>query len=119
MDFAWAYNYEPRLSCLVRLNFSVLFIYFIYFLVKIEVVVETRSKLGESPHYDPQRNEVIWVDCDGKSINFFDVESKRNRKLLFEKKVAIAIPCTSGNSVLALMEKNICLVNRDTGKQNN
>ncbi|XP_003385736.1 PREDICTED: regucalcin-like [Amphimedon queenslandica] len=83
---------------------------------KIEVVVETRSELGESPHYDPQSNEVIWVDCDGKSINFFDVESKRNRKLQLEKKVAIAIPCKSGNSVLALMEKNICLVNRDTGE---
>ena len=103
------------MSCKLKLFF---YLFFVYFLVKIEVVVETRSDLGESPHYDPQSNEVIWVDCDGRSINFFDVESKRNRKLQFEKKVAIAIPCKSRNSVLALMEKNICLVNRDTGKQN-
>lgn len=90
---------------------------FFYYIppVNVEVAVKTRSLLGESPHYDPQRNEVVWVDCDGKSINFFNVEARANKKLQFEKKVAIAIPCKSGNFVIALMEKNICLVNRDTG----
>jgi sugar lactone lactonase YvrE len=82
---------------------------------RIDAVVNSRALLGESPHYDPVTNEVIWVDCDGGIVNFFNCSDKTNRQIRLDAKVAIAIPTSSGRYVIANCVKSICLINRNSG----
>ena len=82
---------------------------------KINVVLEAKASLGEAPYYDHDNNELIWVDIDGKSINFLKLSDGNNRSFKFPEKVSAAIPCKSGKNIVALIGKKICLVDHVTG----
>ena len=82
---------------------------------QINVVLEAKASLGEAPYYDHDNNELIWVDIDGKSINFLKLADGNNRSFQFPETVSAAIPCKSGKNIVALIGKKICLVDRVTG----
>ena len=86
--------------------------------VEVKAVLEAKASLGEGPHYDPLTNELIWVDIDGMSVNFFQLDNNTNRKLSLSQKPSIAIPCTyNNNRLLVLLGRKICLIDRESGKQ--
>ena len=45
----------------------------------VELVYDAKAKIGEGPFYEPQTNQLLWVDIVGHSINFLDVDKKENR----------------------------------------
>lgn len=82
---------------------------------EVTAVLESKAALGEGPHYDPLTNELIWVDIDGMSINFFNLADKTNKKVQLTAKPSIAIPCKSGKALLVLLGRKICLLDRSNG----
>ena len=59
----------------------------------------------------------MWVDIEGKSINFLDLNTRKNRSLQLEDRVGAAIPCQDDDSKLvAVMGRSICLVDRESGE---
>ena len=45
----------------------------------VELLYDAKAKIGEGPFYEPQTNQLLWVDIVGHSINFLDVDKKENR----------------------------------------
>ena len=37
------------------------------------------AQIGEGPFYEEETNQLIWVDINGKTVNFLDLETKKNR----------------------------------------
>ncbi len=85
---------------------------------KVELFLDVKSVLGETPIYDYRSNDIIWVDIDGMSINVLNVVTRNNRVIDFKDFVGAAIPCTSGTNLLAVSKQNIILVDKMTGQYN-
>ena len=84
---------------------------------KVSILYEAKALIGEGPFYDQAREELVWVDIEGKSINFLDVNTRSNRSLQLEDKVGAAIPCEDDdNKLVAVIGKSICLVDRASGE---
>ena len=80
------------------------------------MLYDTNALCGEGPFYDESREELVWVDIDGKSINFLNVNTKTNRSIQLEDKVGAAIPCEDDDSkLIAVIGRSICLVDRESG----
>ncbi len=82
---------------------------------KVEAVYKERSVLGEGPFYDQKLNELVWVDIEGKTINFLNLSTLTNRTLPTEDYVGAAVPCTDGKRLIASLGKRLVLVDRETG----
>ena len=83
---------------------------------KVSVLYDTRAVVGEGPFYDESRDELVWVDIDGKTLNFLNVSTRTNRTIETEDQVGAAIPCEDDDSkLIAVTGRNICLVDRETG----
>ena len=83
---------------------------------KVSVLYDAKAMLGEGPFYDQAREELVWVNFKGKSINFLDVNTRSNRSLQFEDGIGAAIPCQDDDSKLvAMIGRKICLVDRESG----
>ena len=84
----------------------------------VSVLCDPKALLGEGPFYDESREELVWVDIEGKSINFLNVNTKTNRSIQLEDKVGAAIPCEDDDSkLIAVIGRSICLVDRESGLQ--
>ena len=80
------------------------------------MLYDTNALCGEGPFYDESRGELVWVDIEGKSINFLNVNTRTNRSIQLEDKVGAAIPCEDDDSKLvAVIGRSICLVDRESG----
>ena len=82
---------------------------------QVKVVLDTKSLIGEGPHYNCDNNELIWVDINGKSINFLNLADGTNKSFQFPGTLGAAIPSKSGKCVVAVIGRSICLVDRVTG----
>lgn len=86
-------------------------------MAKVSVLFDAKALLGEAPFYDKTRNELLWVDIGGKSINFLELDSITNRSIMLSEAAHAAIPCANDDTKLvAVIGRNICLVNRATGQ---
>ncbi len=83
---------------------------------KVEVLYDGKSILSEGPVYDKTNNELIWVDIDGKTINFLNVSTKKNRSIVTDDRVGAAVPCLSGKRLIASIGRKLVLVDRETGQ---
>ena len=84
---------------------------------KVSVLYEAKALIGEAPFYDQAREELVWVDIEGKSINFLDVNTRSNRSLPLEDRVGAAIPCQDDDrKLVAVLGRKICLVDRESGE---
>lgn len=86
------------------------------FMAAVSVLYDAKALLGESPFYDKSKEELVWVDIEGKSINFLNVNTRTNCSIQLEDRVGAAIPCEDDDSkLIAVIGRNICLVDRVSG----
>ena len=45
----------------------------------IEVLYAANAEIGEGPFYEEETNQLIWVDISGKTVNLFDLKTKKNK----------------------------------------
>ena len=83
---------------------------------KIDVLYEAKAPLAEGPFYDEVNGELIWVDIELGTINFLRLSDSSNRVLEMGDTVGAAIPYASNDKLLAMVGRNICEVDRVSGK---
>jgi len=45
----------------------------------VELLCDAKAGIGEGPFYEAERNQLLWVDMSGCSLNFLDLETRENR----------------------------------------
>ena len=43
------------------------------------MLYSAQVELGEGPFFEPETNQLLWVDIDGQTINFLNIETRKNR----------------------------------------
>ena len=45
----------------------------------MEVLYSTKAIIGEGPFYEAETNQLLWVDINGQTVNFLNLDTKQNR----------------------------------------
>lgn len=45
----------------------------------VEVLYSTKAIIGEGPFYEPDTNQLLWVDINSHTVNFLNLDTKQNR----------------------------------------
>jgi sugar lactone lactonase YvrE len=45
----------------------------------VEVLYSTKAIIGEGPFYEQGTNQLLWVDINGYTVNFLNLDTKQNR----------------------------------------
>ena len=85
---------------------------------QVSVLYDAKALLGEGPHYDEARDELVWVDIEGKTVNFLNLNTRNNSTIQLNARVGAAIPCEDdSNKLIAVIEREICVVDRESGQR--
>ncbi len=67
-----------------------------------ELVIDSKSDLGEGPVWNHKTGELIWVNITGKILNFYNPELKNNKEMLTGQMIGTVVPAESGKVMVAL-----------------
>jgi len=82
----------------------------------VELLLDCKAQIGEAPFYVSSTRQLLWVDIKGQTINHLDVETRQNKAVKLHDTVGAAIPVEgSKTELIALVGKNVCFVDRETG----
>ncbi|XP_064383141.1 regucalcin-like [Halichondria panicea] len=81
----------------------------------VEVFYAAKALLGEGPFFEPETNQLLWVDIDANSINFLNVDTAQNRSIKLLDTVGAVIPIQGSTNLLAAVGRKLCIVDRETG----
>ncbi len=105
----------------------------------MEVLYSTKAIIGEGPFYEPGTNQLLWVDINGHTVNFLNLDTKQNRwelalphrqaeilhvfiiffafvrEIRLPGTVGAVVPVEGSKDLVALVGRKVCLVNRETG----
>ncbi|MDX1284444.1 MAG: SMP-30/gluconolactonase/LRE family protein [Draconibacterium sp.] len=82
----------------------------------MELVLDTKSELGEGALWDYKNGELMWVDIKGKILNFYNPETGNNKEMLTGQMIGTVVPTESGNALVAL-ENGIYSFDISTGSK--
>lgn len=82
---------------------------------KAELLLDTKSILGEGPVWDWKRQQLFWVDIEGKKLHHFDPSGQKYTGRNFNGMIGAAVPAKSGNLILAL-ESGLATFDPETEK---
>lgn len=69
---------------------------------EVELVLDTRSELGEGAIWNYKTSELMWVNIKGKILNFYHPRTETNREMFTGQMVGTVVPTESGNVLVAL-----------------
>src|SRR4051794_3706652 len=69
--------------------------------ISIDIVADVRAALGESPIWDPERQELIWVEIDAGRFHVGVPATGEDRSYELGGTVAVAVPCAEGDFLVA------------------
>ncbi len=69
---------------------------------EVELVLDSKSELGEGAIWNYKTGELIWVNIKGKILNFYNPASGNNKEMFTGQMIGTAVPCQSGNILVAL-----------------
>ncbi|RKL66323.1 SMP-30/gluconolaconase/LRE domain protein [Salipaludibacillus neizhouensis] len=70
----------------------------------LELVVDAKAELGEGPFWDERTNQLIWVNINGYSVNFYDPFTRENVGHDVGQHVGAAVVRESGDLLLAMRQ---------------
>ncbi|QKS69708.1 SMP-30/gluconolactonase/LRE family protein [Paenalkalicoccus suaedae] len=68
---------------------------------KAELLYDAKAKLAEGPVWDEDNEQLMWVDIEGKTVNFLDPSGK-NEEHSLEQRVGCAVRGMSGDVYVGL-----------------
>lgn len=99
-----------------------LFIYTIFFNgftppddLTAELVLDTKSMLGEGSIWHPKENKLYWVDIDGKLLHIYDPVTGKDKELPVGSRIGTVVPVKNGGALVAL-QNGIHKIDTKTGK---
>lgn len=69
--------------------------------MNFEPLLEDRFALGEGPHWDAARNELLWVDIVGRRAFAYGPDDATPRSWGFEETVSAIVPRSNGHYLVA------------------
>nr|CAR31337.1 luciferin-regenerating enzyme [Suberites domuncula] len=81
----------------------------------VELLYDGKAEIGEGPFFEPETNQLLWVDIYKCTINFLNLATIENRSMQLPEKVGFVIPVEGSSNLLAGIGTKLCLVNRETG----
>lgn len=71
---------------------------------RVELVLDSKSDLAESPWWDEQARRLLWIDLFGGTVNGFDPVTGENRSLRVGQPVGMAAGRQRGGVVVAVRD---------------
>ncbi|WP_209401281.1 SMP-30/gluconolactonase/LRE family protein [Pseudozobellia sp. WGM2] len=80
---------------------------------KAELLLDTRSTLGEGPVWDWKKQVLYWVDIEGKKLQCYNPSTTKYTEWTFNEVIGAAVPSEEGLMLLAL-ERGLATFDFDT-----
>lgn len=81
---------------------------------EVELVIDSKSELGEGAIWNYRTGELMWVNIKGKILNFYNPVSGLNKEMLTGQMVGTVVPAESGQ-VLVALQNGIYSLDPETG----
>lgn len=102
-------------------------LYFILFMIlvlgcstpksgEVELVIDSKSTLGEGSLWNYRTGELMWVDIKGEILNFYNPNTGLNKEMFTGQMVGTVVPTESGKVLVALKD-GIYLFDPETGSK--
>ena len=82
--------------------------------MKVSLTYQAEFILGESPVWDYRSGELLWVDIENKTLNFYKTDTKKYEVFRFDNHPGCVVPIIGGHYLLGL-QKGLAVFNRDKG----
>lgn len=69
---------------------------------QVELVLDSRSELGEGAIWNHKTGELIWVNITKKILNFYHPDLNHNKEMFTGQMIGTVVPAESGNVIVAL-----------------
>lgn len=79
-----------------------------------ELVLDTKSELGEGAIWNYKTGELIWVNIKGEILNFYHPKTESNREMFTGQMIGTVVPAESGKVMVAL-QNGIYSYDSDSG----
>jgi len=67
-----------------------------------ELVLDTKSELGEGAIWNYKSGELWWIDIKGEILNFYNPSTEYNKEMFTGQMIGTVVPTESGNALVAL-----------------
>lgn len=101
---------------------SLIFLIAVFFLIscsspksnKVELVIDSKSELGEGAIWNQKTGELLWINITGKILNFYNPLTGNNKEMFTGQMIGTVVPTESG-AVLVALKNGIYKLNPETG----
>lgn len=69
---------------------------------EVELVIDSRSDLGEGAIWNSQTGELLWINITGKILNIYNPKTGNNKELFTGQMIGTVVPCSSDKVLVAL-----------------
>lgn len=83
---------------------------------EVELVIDSKSELGEGAIWNYKTGELMWVDIKGKILNFYNPRTGNNKEMFTGQMIGTVVPVESG-AVLVALQNGIYRFNPETGSK--
>jgi sugar lactone lactonase YvrE len=80
-----------------------------------DLVLDTKSKLGEGSLWHPKEKKLYWVDIEGKILHIYDPATGKDKELPVGSRIGTVVPVKNGGALVAL-QNGIHKIDTKTGK---
>ncbi len=70
---------------------------------EVEVVIDSKSELGEGAIWNQKTGELIWINITGKILNFYNPATGYNKEMFTGQMIGTVVPTNSGDVLVALI----------------
>ena len=83
---------------------------------EVELVLDSKSELGEGAIWNYKTDKLLWVDITGKILNFYDPKLHINKEVHTGQMIGSVVPAESGK-VIAALENGFYQLDIETGEK--
>lgn len=69
---------------------------------KVELVIDSKSELGEGAIWNHKTGQLMWINITGKILNFYNPITGNNKEMFTGQLIGTVVPAESGNFLVAL-----------------
>lgn len=80
-------------------------------------MIDSKSELGEGAIWNYKTGELMWVNINGKILNFYNPQTGNNKEMFTGQMIGTVVPTSSGD-VLVALTNGIYRFNTKTGSKN-